>query len=215
MAKKPLRVKRLSDTRWSARADSTNSLKNGYKEIAKLLFSMAVDETLSQKTRLEARSLASKLDQWDNALITVMWDSLLQRINMTSKKLQDPAITLNTASALCKSLSKFVESIRNSGVEALEEKAATLTNDRQYSIETRRIRQPKRFFDEMGIEYTTNMSAIQKFRVEVINATCDRIIEEIRKRTNKYLEIDENFNIFLNIMILTGLTRLRKKLKSP
>ena len=59
--KKRLTVTRLSDTRWSVRADANRAVKNGYK---KLLYLRDIDFATETKTltRVEANVIASQLD---------------------------------------------------------------------------------------------------------------------------------------------------------
>ncbi|XP_063910511.1 zinc finger MYM-type protein 1-like [Zophobas morio] len=72
--KKRLTVKRLSDTRWSARADAVAAVKNGYKEIIAVLRNIGSDTETKALTRVEANAIASQLDNWETALHTVSWN---------------------------------------------------------------------------------------------------------------------------------------------
>ena len=106
--KKRLTVKRLSGTRWSARADAVAAVKNGYKEIIAVLRNIGSDTETKALTRVEANAIASQLDNWQTALHTVSWNILLERFNTTSKYLQSSSISLHTTVDLCQSLCKFL-----------------------------------------------------------------------------------------------------------
>lgn len=77
-------IKILNDTRWSARADAVSALRFNYKNIKAVLKSISVNVNEKPITKLEAKKLFNCLDTYGNALLTVLWDKLLQRINSTS-----------------------------------------------------------------------------------------------------------------------------------
>ncbi|KZS05315.1 Uncharacterized protein APZ42_031540 [Daphnia magna] len=60
-------VKRLSDTRWSARADAVTALINGYSEIQQALKKIAEDQKEERATSHEAESLSNKIDKLETA----------------------------------------------------------------------------------------------------------------------------------------------------
>ena len=61
-------VKRMSDTRWSAHADATKALVEGYGEINDALVEIAGNEEEKAETREEARGLAAKMNQLETGI---------------------------------------------------------------------------------------------------------------------------------------------------
>ncbi|CAG4949276.1 unnamed protein product [Parnassius apollo] len=81
-------VKSLSATRWSARADAIIALFTGHTDITKALDDLSKDDTQSNETRLEAKTILKQITKFENVFITVVWHEILTRINDTSKNLQ-------------------------------------------------------------------------------------------------------------------------------
>ena len=102
-------VKSLSVTRWSARSDATRALRENYSEICSALMKIRGDENQTKATRSEASSLHSKMEQFETALLCILWDSILHRFNATSKSLQATHIELATCVSLYDSLVSFID----------------------------------------------------------------------------------------------------------
>jgi len=58
--------------------------------------------------KAEAISLAEKVDKYNIAIFTLLWNHLLQRINVISKLLQNVITTLLNASQLLASVKSFI-----------------------------------------------------------------------------------------------------------
>ncbi|GBP20185.1 hypothetical protein EVAR_82058_1 [Eumeta japonica] len=74
-------LKRVSDTRWCARADATKALANGYNSFQKALQSIAGDETQTSQAIHEAKCLLNDLGKNENAVMAVFWAAILDQIN--------------------------------------------------------------------------------------------------------------------------------------
>nr|XP_047138958.1 zinc finger MYM-type protein 1-like [Hydra vulgaris] len=86
-------LKKLSDTRWSARSDAN-------------------DKTEKSITRLEANGIYLKLDSLETAIMATLWGDILERFNKTSKQLQSVEIDLETVVSLYESLIRYVLDLR-------------------------------------------------------------------------------------------------------
>ncbi|XP_071044441.1 uncharacterized protein [Parasteatoda tepidariorum] len=62
-------LKRVSDTRWCARADATKALANGYNSFQKALQSIACDKTQTSQAIHEAKCLLNDLAKKENAVM--------------------------------------------------------------------------------------------------------------------------------------------------
>uniref|UniRef100_H2ZWU3 Uncharacterized protein n=1 Tax=Latimeria chalumnae TaxID=7897 RepID=H2ZWU3_LATCH len=109
---KQLTAKCLSSTRWSACADATRAVRAGYQEIKEALMKLSQDESQKPIARNDAEALSKRFDVLETTLMTVIWDTLLQRFNSKSKSLQNPKINLGVSADLYKSLYEFVQITR-------------------------------------------------------------------------------------------------------
>uniref|UniRef100_H3AN24 Uncharacterized protein n=1 Tax=Latimeria chalumnae TaxID=7897 RepID=H3AN24_LATCH len=105
-------LKELSGTRWSAHAQATRAFCLNYGNIQEPLESLADDSKQNPNTRSDARSLHSKMDKLEIAFLCNFWNTILQRIQLTSKALQTVELDLVTAVNLVGSLKEFVASLR-------------------------------------------------------------------------------------------------------
>ncbi|XP_065663081.1 zinc finger MYM-type protein 1-like [Hydra vulgaris] len=87
-------LKKLSDTRWSARSDAN-------------------DKKEKSITRSEANGLYLKLDSLETAVMATLWGDILEKFNKTSKQLQSVEIDLETVVSLYESLIRYVLDLRN------------------------------------------------------------------------------------------------------
>ena len=97
-------LKGLSQTRWSARYDACQSLNKDWNEVIEALISIAEDETEKYCTRCEASGNLRQLQRLETAILSSVWDNLLQRFHFSSKKLQAADIDLYTVAELYGSL---------------------------------------------------------------------------------------------------------------
>ncbi|XP_042913929.1 zinc finger MYM-type protein 1-like, partial [Parasteatoda tepidariorum] len=77
-----------SITRWSAAAEDTKSLQDGYKDIMQALCEISSSSSETSSTRCDAKSLYKKMDKRQTAVLAVSWDTILQRLNKVNIQLQ-------------------------------------------------------------------------------------------------------------------------------
>ena len=73
-------LQKLLDTRWSARADAVLALKCGYENIKKTLDEISNSTTQQKIVVIEAKSLLKKMNEYETAIMTVLWNKILQSI---------------------------------------------------------------------------------------------------------------------------------------
>lgn len=133
LSEKNLKVpKRLSDTRWSARADACQALESAYEEIQRALEELRDDQDQAPATRSEARALLPRFQQLETGVLTSIWNSILQRFNKTSKTIQAVHMDLSTVVELYTSLESYVQSVRDS-YDDFESKGKTLSGMAGYT----------------------------------------------------------------------------------
>ena len=65
-------LKKLSDTRWSARPDAVLALKCGYENINEALDEISNSTTQQKIVVIEAKSLLKKMNEYETAIMTVL-----------------------------------------------------------------------------------------------------------------------------------------------
>ena len=101
---KQLTLKNCSGTRWCADANATNVLRKNYGKIVDTLHQFIDSNDQTASTKSEAKSLLKKLSKFETVLNTVIWDTILQRLNQTSKIFQNSTGNLEELSPLFDSL---------------------------------------------------------------------------------------------------------------
>ena len=91
--------KRLSETRWSCRADATRAFSLGYDRIKYALADIADDDDEKAVVRSQAEGLYDRMSTLETGLYSVFWYDILERFDATSKTLQDPKLDIKTAVA--------------------------------------------------------------------------------------------------------------------
>uniref|UniRef100_A0A8C5E2Z2 TTF-type domain-containing protein n=1 Tax=Gouania willdenowi TaxID=441366 RepID=A0A8C5E2Z2_GOUWI len=142
-----LTLKSLSSTRSSARADATKALRFGYKAIQDALNEIKVDHGTPRAAQYEASQLITVMETLETAVMTVLWDELLRRINFTSKALQEVQIDVCTVPILHSSLIEYMGQARND-FDVYEAEAKTLTATEGYKADSQRRRVKKVMFGE-------------------------------------------------------------------
>ena len=192
-------IKKVSDTRWSARADAVFALHQNYIGIQEALLQAAEDRDQKASVRNEANALANKMDLFETALMTVLWDTILQRMNATSKSLQNSNLYLDAGVNLLESLKLFINNEVRNDFTRIEERAALLINedlkDCKYQDEVSRKKKRKPFSDESN-EAEVILTGRDNFIVNTVNAISDKLITELDHRIEAYKGIHDLFSLF-------------------
>lgn len=194
-------LKRVSDTRWSARADAVLALREDYQNIKEALKEFCESSNQQPASRVEAKGLLKKMDEYETVLLTVLWNKLLSRINSTSKSLQEIKCNLLTGSNLLKSLTEFVNNVRNN-FESIENEATELLNVmeddcRTFKDERSRDKKRKLQFDDSRSNEIRLAGRIA-FIVNVHNTICDALSSELIRRRQIYDETLKDFQFFFH-----------------
>ncbi|XP_035231131.1 uncharacterized protein LOC118202997 [Stegodyphus dumicola] len=106
-------VKRLSETRWSARYEAVKTLCAHYDDIRGILTNISTSEGMKPTTVIEAQTLIHQMNTLEMVLLTVIWEDLLKHVNIVNKSLQEPGIEFNTMVRLYDSLIQYFISLQN------------------------------------------------------------------------------------------------------
>lgn len=164
-------------------------------------------------TRIEAESLCNEFFKLETAFLVEFWSHILQRINKTSKSLQNPAIDIQTLILLQRSLITFFEKLRNEDTfNDFEEKAKALLVDRCselnknlefiYNCYEKRTRKRNTKYDS-GNASDTIFDNRDNFRVSCFYVTLDAILVDLRSKTNAF---EENLKPFIFLTDMEKLT---------
>lgn len=129
-------LKRLSDTRWSARADATKALLCGFTTIKQVLDDISNNKDQKVECRDQAYGLVSKMNKLETGIMTIAWNEILERLQATNS-LQSSDQDLNTGYALYKSLHGYIQAMRST-FSHIEAKAKALIGCEEYQQSTMR-----------------------------------------------------------------------------
>ncbi|ESO05368.1 hypothetical protein HELRODRAFT_171760 [Helobdella robusta] len=121
-------------------------------------------------TIVEATSLLKKMNKYETALMTVIWNCILQRINSTNS---------------------FIENFRNDYEKVMTE-AIDLSGLQSFSEEdevTFNRRKRNAFFDENKEEY--KFTTRDNFKINTFHVVCDSIKTQFLQRVQKYKENED------------------------
>ena len=123
----------------------------------------------------------------ETAFLTSFWNSILERINETSKFLQSETIDLGTAVALLKSLLEFL-TLQRHNFEQYNEQVNNFCS-KTIDFEEKRARPPKRKADDSG-EPAIVLTDRDKFKIDTFYAIVDTIVADLSQRIQVYSEVD-------------------------
>jgi hypothetical protein len=113
------------------------------------------------------------------------WNDILERVNATSKALQDPQLDLNSAVAAVKSLKTFVASKRDS-FEEYEKEGIAKSGTTEY-VQMRQRRRNVRLEPLDQLRHTslqTELTQSEKFRVENFLPVIGQFMTDLEHRTD-------------------------------
>ena len=115
--------------------DARKACVQGYPGIKNALAEFADNPNEVPKMRSESNGLYEHMCLLETGIYSVFWNEILERVNATSRMLQDPTLDLNEAVAMVVSLKRFVEAKRETFTE-YERHGATLSGTSDY-VQTR------------------------------------------------------------------------------
>uniref|UniRef100_A0A671MPV2 DUF4371 domain-containing protein n=1 Tax=Sinocyclocheilus anshuiensis TaxID=1608454 RepID=A0A671MPV2_9TELE len=187
-------LKSLSDTRWSARAESCKALWKHYAQVREALGKISNDMQEKRETSSEASALCNKLDTIEMAFMAHFWNMVLDRFQATSQQLQRHDIDIFTATPLISSLQDFVAAQRD-GFEAFERAAMNVSGvSLCYKRDIQRAKKRKTMADESA-EPDVLHDGRDQFRVETFNVIIDKLTSCLQHRSEAYKHLTELFGV--------------------
>ncbi|XP_055903949.1 uncharacterized protein LOC129939810 [Eupeodes corollae] len=139
-----LRVKSVSQTRWSARHDAFYALEKEWSAIIDALEFIAESRDEKPTTRVGATEFQRKLQNLETAILVIVWNVILERFNAARKKLQESQADLSSVQ-IYNSLALFLQGMRHRQFSDYEEKAKTLSGVHDYYRYDTHRKKPEEF----------------------------------------------------------------------
>ncbi|XP_026464632.1 uncharacterized protein LOC113367218 [Ctenocephalides felis] len=154
-----LRLKNLSQTRWSARHDACYALEKEWSGTIIALKFIAENKYENPTTRCQARVLLQKLQHLETAILVLVSNAILERFNAANKKFQDSKSNLSSVSQMYSFLALFLQDMKDKQFSEYEEKAIALSGVKNYYHDNYR-KEPENF------RQTSHKSMKEYFYVE-------------------------------------------------
>lgn len=193
-------IKRLSDTRWSARHDACLSISQNWEEIIKALQKIIEDPSEKTQTKCEARGILKTLNSLEIGILITVWGDILQRFNKINKALQKVTIDLETVISMYNSLIQYINDLRDC-FDHYEEIGKTKCGINEYKT-TRKNKKIK-----IG---EVDLSSKESFKINTYIVIMDSLLTELKKRKIAYDLVNENFSFFFNLTELS-ISEVREK----
>uniref|UniRef100_A0ABD2W6P2 HAT C-terminal dimerisation domain-containing protein n=1 Tax=Trichogramma kaykai TaxID=54128 RepID=A0ABD2W6P2_9HYME len=169
---------------------------------------MKSDEDQKPEVRREASTLSSNIIKIENCYMAVLRNTILNRFESTSQYLQKVDVDLLTASRMLDSLVVFVQNLLEKFNE-FEAKAKQLGDiEKSDYADTRRRKIKKRLAD--GSTQSSTLSGPDKFRIKSFYPIIDRLVSELKHRSEAYAYITKLFG-FLQRLLTISDTELAEK----
>lgn len=205
-------IKSCSSTRWCANAEATKTLRKNYREIINILQDLSNDRDQKASTRLEAASLHKKLLKTETVLNVIIWDTVLQRINKTSKLLQDSSANIGQFSSLFHSLIQFVKNVRENFDLYEKEAMDLLPVPLSYEATRKKFTPRSRCLDDVS-NSEVQFEPRDKFIKMCHYVLCDSLISELSIRKEPYDRLSAKFSCLINLKDNPSLHETAKSLQ--
>ncbi|XP_018494653.1 zinc finger MYM-type protein 1-like [Galendromus occidentalis] len=176
-------LKRLIETRWSARGDAVGSVKKHYLGIIGVLEKLTT-EVENAATRGDAAVLLGALQTHHFLVFLNLWDPVLREINSTQCYLQTKGLDLHQCDLRLRALEFFLTQNR----DTLVEEALTMAEKTCGELEIP-LSKPTRRND-------ASLSYSQEIRRDMY-ASMDRITQEVKSRFNQIHSIAEKYEFLI------------------
>ncbi|XP_060852987.1 zinc finger MYM-type protein 1-like isoform X2 [Rhopalosiphum padi] len=193
-------IKRLSDTRWSARDDACYSLNKNWSSIENALIKIGENEKEKPAIRCEANGILKILKSLETFFLSIFWGDILHRFNTVSKKLQSVNIDLSVVVELYQSLINYVGDIRtDKDYENFKRNAIEKCGIMNFRNTEKRQKKIKKFSDDSSME-----SIVTNFKINTYFVILDQLKSELLRRKIAYNNLLKNYYFFFKITKMTA-----------
>ena len=203
-------IKRLIETRWSARHDAIKTVRHGLLAIIDALEEVSSDNSAESVIVSEVDSILSSLQSFKFLLQMCIWDAILSTIKSLSDFLQNPHINLLSASDLIKATEVALTEMR-SNFNVFYDDACTWADELGItaSFPQHRSRRRKHLPGEVTRDEPIT-DPLQKFKVEFFNVIVDTCVTQINTRFADFHEYASKFAL-LSPKVFMALTNQQRR----
>ncbi|CAH0400600.1 unnamed protein product [Chilo suppressalis] len=191
-------LKRIQDTRWSARGDAVIMMHKHYKEILTALEKLTAPEE-SSNTRADAGTLLVALESFSFLCFLGFWELVLLEINDAQNYLQTKGLNVQQCAQKISALQTLLVQKRNELVDGALIYSKGLCDELGLSMEPRRRRLKKQTFGDgstdAGLTYENELR-------RTLFSSLDRVISEIRSRFQQLDNLAEKFSFLTPAKLL-------------
>jgi hypothetical protein len=119
-----------------------------------------------------------QLSKLETNILLVYWDAILQRLNASSKILQDIETDVITVQNLYESLIGYAET-QSKDFSIFEQQAKDICDEENYEDNYKRIKRAKLFYDDT--QNSTTLSGRDRFKIRVFDFINSSILTELKK----------------------------------
>jgi hypothetical protein len=191
-------LKRVQDTRWSARGDAVNSIRHHYKETLTALEKLT-ETNESLNTRTDAGSLLVATQSFSFLCYLGFWQPVLREVNDTQKYLQTEGLNIHQCAQKISALQTVLEEKREEFVDDALRYAKSLCEELGISFEPpRRISRRHIFGDgnvDVGLSYENELR-------RTMFTSVDRVTAEIRDRFKQLQNLAQKYAFLMPAVML-------------
>uniref|UniRef100_A0A0L8HAX1 Uncharacterized protein n=1 Tax=Octopus bimaculoides TaxID=37653 RepID=A0A0L8HAX1_OCTBM len=150
----------------------------------------------------DAKNLYHELVKLEYAVLTVVWEEVMERFNKTSKKLQTLGSDVFEDYFLLASLLSFTKELRENSVdrnahyESVAKGLCEYITSSYSDVFKRTV--TKKFAD--GTSDRASLKGAEKYSIEVLNQVYDCLIIQLSKRIEPYEQIAKRFKFLSELM---------------
>nr|TKW33479.1 hypothetical protein SEVIR_2G238766v2 [Setaria viridis] len=201
-----LTVKSLSNTRWESRIKSVTAIRYQATELRSTLSELHHDSDVEPKDRSDAKNLFDALGSFEFLIGMVIWHDILFAVNKVSKKLQSPAICIDSTLKQIQGIMQYFENYRNEGFSSSLIIAKGIATDMgvEASFPEKRRATRKKQFDESNCQEEI-LEAEKAFEVEYFFVLVDMAIDSLKNRFEELMMFKDIFGFLMSSSTLKSL----------
>ncbi|XP_018402038.1 PREDICTED: uncharacterized protein LOC108779168 [Cyphomyrmex costatus] len=192
----PVTVKRVIETRWSAKHDAVKIIKSHYANVLDAL-EVLMGQSENADTLSDAGVVYASTTTFPFLCYLHLWSKILPEIDKTQKYLQTNGLGLDQSVIAINALASFFSKNRDSLVDKVLTDVQVLCEQMEIPI-TKHIRRKKKMIGEK--EDDAGLLPQQEIRRDMLESI-DRLNQEITQRFEQLNLLNERFG-FLNLKIL-------------